>query len=300
MSQIPYIVSPQWLAAELNTQTGKYLLIDMSKPGIYAQAHLPNAVNVRYNRLQKGGSATGLAPDIEEIEALLSEVGLTENLHVIAYDEEGGTRAARFLWILALAGHQHFSCLDGGIHAWLAQGLPYSSEPSRSDGNTSGNYKIAKLQAQPVVTLEEVLECYQNPNIAIWDARSPEEYLGLRVNSKRCGHIPGAVNYNWESAIDRNNDNLLRPLEDICNELQALGITAEKEVIVHCQTHHRSSFAWLLAKHLGYANVRGYAGSWAEWGNSEQTPVTLPCTAELAAYYSKLTKELANSEELNL
>lgn len=278
-SQIPYIVSPAWLATQLETQPHQYLLIDMSKPGIYAQAHLENAINIDYNRLQQGGSVAGLAPNIADIEKLLSEIGLTEETHVIAYDEEGGTRAARFLWILALAGHKHFSYLDGGIHAWLAQDLPYSSEPTAQPAST--DYRIAALQTQHLATIDDVIERHQNADTVIWDARSPEEYLGIRVNSKRGGHIPGAINYNWENAIDRDNDNLLRPLEDIRKELTALGITADKEVITHCQTHHRSSFTWLLAKHLGFENVRGYAGSWSEWGNRENTPIALPSQSEI-------------------
>ncbi len=100
MSQIPYIVSPHWLASELTKQPEKYLLIDMSKPGIYAQAHLHNAINLDYNRLVAAAGSMEFIPTKTEIEQLLSELGLTENLHVIAYDEEGGTRAARFLWIL--------------------------------------------------------------------------------------------------------------------------------------------------------------------------------------------------------
>ena len=286
MSKTPYIVSPAWLASELDTQAEKYLLIDMSKPGIYAQAHLMNAINVDYNRLQKGGTAAGLAPNIEDLETLLSEIGLSVDTHVIAYDEEGGTRAARFLWILALAGHKHFSYLDGGIHAWLAQDLPYSSEPTPTP--TASHYRISALHTEHVATLDDVLERHQNPNTVIWDARSPEEYLGIRVNAKRGGHIPGAVNYNWENAIDRENDNLLRPLKDIRNELQALGITANKEIITHCQTHHRSSFTWLLAKHLGFENVRGYAGSWSEWGNSENSPIALPSESEINTYHENM------------
>lgn len=297
MSQIPYIVSPQWLASALSQQPEKYLLIDMSKQGIYAQAHLKNAINVDYNRLVATTGSTGFIPTKEEIKQLLSEVGLTKDRHVIAYDEEGGTRAARFLWILALAGHQHFSYLDGGIHAWLAQDLPYSSETNQP---TASTYTIDVLQTQPIATLEDVLASYQNPNTVIWDARSPEEYLGIRVNSKRGGHIPGAINYNWENAIDRDNDNLLRPLEDIRKELTALGITADKEVITHCQTHHRSSFTWLLAKHLGFENVRGYAGSWYEWGNSEHTPIASPTTKELAAHQEKIAEQLALANEFEL
>lgn len=291
MSQTSYIVTPQWLTSELNQQPEKYLLIDMSKPGIYAQAHLKNAINVDYNRLVATTGSTDFIPTKEEIKQLLSEVGLTKDQHVIAYDEEGGTRAARFLWILALAGHKNFSYLDGGIHAWLAQNLPYSSEPTAQP--TSTDYRIAGLQTQHLATIDDVIERHQNADTVIWDARSPEEYLGIRVNSKRGGHIPGAMNYNWENAIDRDNDNLLRPLEDIRKELTALGITADKEVITHCQTHHRSSFTWLLAKHLGFENVRGYAGSWSEWGNREDTPIALPSQSEIDAHN-------ANMEESDL
>lgn len=273
MNQASYIVSPQWLQEQLQQQPERFLLIDMSKAGIYQQAHLHNAINVDYNRLQAGGDIAGLAPSQQEIAQLLSELGVRDDIHVIAYDEEGGTRAARFLWILALAGHQQFSYLDGGIHAWLALDYPYSSE---SYVPTPSHYSIEALQTEHVISMEELLISHQQPNTVVWDARTPEEYYGIRVNAKRGGHIPNAKNYSWDNAIDRHNDNLLRPLAEIQEELNQLGITADKEVVVHCQTHHRSSFAWLLAKHLGYKTVRGFAGSWAQWGNAEHTPITLP------------------------
>lgn len=44
-------------------------------------------------------------------------------------------------------------------------------------------------------------------------------------------------------------------------------------MITHCQTHHRSGFTYLVAKALGYPRVKGYAGSWGEWGNHPDTPV---------------------------
>ena len=286
MSRIPYIVSPEWLASELNSQADKYILIDMTKPGVYAQAHLPNAINIDYARLQRGGIPAGLAPHKEDIEALLSDIGLTEDKHVIAYDEEGGTRAARFLWILDLARHKHFSYLDGGIHAWLAKELPYETSPTPAP--QPSHYVIAELNTQPIASIDDVLVAHNNADTVVWDARSPEEYLGIKVNSKRGGHIPGAVNYNWENAIDRNNNNLLRPLDDIRNELKALGITGDKEIFTHCQTHHRSSFTWLLGKHLGFENIRGYAGSWCEWGNDEDVPVELPTQQQLDEYQANL------------
>ena len=68
----------------------------------------------------------------------------------------------------------------------------------------------------------------------------------------------------------------LRIRTDMAQILKDLGITPDKEVITHCQTHHRSGFTYLVAKSLGYPRVKGYAGSWGEWGNHPDTPVELP------------------------
>ena len=75
--------------------------------------------------------------------------------------------------------------------------------------------------------------------------------------------------------MDKNKQLRIRDLETIRKELAALGITGKngQEVITHCQTHHRSGFTYLLAKVLGFENIRAYPGSWSEWGNDADTPV---------------------------
>ena len=42
--------------------------------------------------------------------------------------------------------------------------------------------------------------------------------------------------------------------------LLELGITPDKEVIAHCQTHHRSAHTYIVPKSLGYSRNRGYDG----------------------------------------
>jgi len=271
MPATPLIISPQWLTSALEKNADKYFLADISKHGVYTQAHLHGAVHIDYKFLQSDDSvAPGLPPTKAEIEQLLSTIGLKPDQHVIAYDEEGGTRAARFLWILALAGHKNYSHLDGGIHAWLDLSLPYTDQEVLS---TASNYTIDALREEPIADFDYVLASYDKPDTVLWDSRSAEEYAGTLMNARRVGHILGAVNYNWENAIDRGNNNLLRSEEAIRQELLDLGITPDKEVIVYCRTHHRSCFTWLLAKHLGYDHVRGYAGSWAQWCSRDDTPV---------------------------
>jgi thiosulfate/3-mercaptopyruvate sulfurtransferase len=65
----------------------------------------------------------------------------------------------------------------------------------------------------------------------------------------------------------------MRIRTDIADVLQGLGITPDKEVITHCQTHRRSGFSYVIAKALGYPRVKAYAGSWSEWGNLPDTPI---------------------------
>lgn len=268
MSSNTYIISTQELNSLLTTTPP--ILIDVSAAANFEQAHLANALFIDYSKLQHSGSLAGLAPEKADIQALLEELGITPESYVVAYDSEGGTRAARFLWVLALAGHKNFSYLDGGIHAWRADGLPVTTTVTKP---TRSHYPIEQLSSQPSIDLNEILTKLGNDNLAIWDARSADEYSGLTERAQKNGHIPGAVNYNWENAIDRNNNNLLRPLADIRAELAALGISADKEIVTHCQTHHRSSFTWLLGLHLGFNKMRGYAGSWQEWGNHPDTPI---------------------------
>ena len=46
----------------------------------------------------------------------------------MAYDDAGGTIAARLWWMLDDLGHREVQVLDGGIPAWIALGLPVTAE----------------------------------------------------------------------------------------------------------------------------------------------------------------------------
>jgi thiosulfate/3-mercaptopyruvate sulfurtransferase len=103
----------------------------------------------------------------------------------------------------------------------------------------------------------------------VWDARGPQEFSGERSWPPRAAH-PGAINFEWTAGMDLNDH--LRIRKDIAQVLEQLGITPDKEVITHCQTHRRSGFTYLVAKALGYPRIKAYAGSWSEWGNHPTRP----------------------------
>lgn len=267
--EIPIIIEPAALNSLLGSE--ELVVVDLGKPETYAQAHVPGAVRMEYSALLRGGRpAPGHLPEPEAFSRTLSDAGITPEHAVVAYDDEGGGKACRLVWNLHAAGHQRAGVLNGGIYAWTAENLPTSTEVETPQARDYGpiEYTVA-----PVATRDEILERLNDPNLVMLDARTPEEYAGTKVRAAKGGHIPGAVNLNWLDCIDRSNDTRLYPDDTLRQLLAERGITEDKEVFAYCHTHHRSAHSYVMLKHLGFPSVKGYAGSWAEWGNDPETPV---------------------------
>lgn len=268
MSSLPLVIEAKELQAHLGAP--RLLIVDLCKDTVYPQAHIPGAVHVPSRALVLGEQpAPGRLPTLEQLAELFSWLGLTPDTHVVAYDDEGGGWAGRFLWTLEIIGHRQYSYLNGGLHAWLGDRLPVES----GENAPQSTPVTLSLDQTALATMDYLKSRVGAADLQVWDARSPEEFRGERLFAQRGGHIPGASNYEWTRAMDRENALRLRPLETIRTELAALGISADKEIVTHCQTHHRSGFTWLVGRILGFPRLKAYAGSWSEWGNHADTPI---------------------------
>ncbi|UYG06747.1 sulfurtransferase [Halomonas sp. M4R1S46] len=270
---LPLIVEPEQLAEHLDAPS--LLVIDVPlKAESHEQGHVPGAVFLDFKRLLRGeGAVPNEVPDEAALSRLFSSLGLTRDTHVVAYDDEGGGWAGRLLWTLELIGHTRYSYLNGGLHAWRGAGLPLSTETITP---TPSDYEAEILHPEVAIERAELVERLGEKGFAVWDARSRAEYDGEKGSNKRLGHIPGAVNLDWVDAMDKDRDLRLRDYAELITELEALGLTPDMEVVTHCQSHHRSGFTWLVGKALGFERMRGYAGSWQEWGNRDDTPIEKP------------------------
>ena len=267
-SGLPLVIEPSDLLPRLDAR--ELILVDLTSSARYTEGHIPGARFVDPKRTQLGQPpAPGLMPSQAALEALFGELGHNPDAVYVVYDDEGGGWAGRFIWLLDVIGHSKYHYVDGGLKSWLAEGFPMSIQvPPAVGGPVS-----LTLHDEPTATREYLQSRLGAADLAIWDARGPLEYSGEKVVAARGGHIPGAVNFEWTAGMDRARQ--LRIRTDMPQILEQLGITPDKEIITHCQTHHRSGFTYLVAKSLGYPRVKGYAGSWCEWGNHPDTPVEL-------------------------
>ncbi|MEX0911247.1 MAG: rhodanese-like domain-containing protein, partial [Nitrosopumilaceae archaeon] len=51
-------------------------------------------------------------------------------------------------------------------------------------------------------------------------------------------------------------------------------LSQDDEIITYCQGGYRAANSFLALKKLGFKNVKVYVGSWGEWGNRLDLPVS--------------------------
>jgi len=260
-------------ARELNQQleNPELLIIDLSSEDNYRKGHIPGAIHLPSTKLLCGQSPiANKLPDLDQLQQLCRDIGLKQHSQVVAYDDQMGPWAGRLIWTLNILGHDNCSFLNGQLGAWVASGFALESKlnppnPSEID---------VDIKADLVADIALITSQIGAQDAVIWDARSPAEYHGEKViNAQKGGHIPGAVNLEWTECLISPENPRLKPDDQLHDLLQSQGITPEKSIITHCQTHRRSGLTYLVAKHLGFPNIRCYDGSWFEWGNLPETPV---------------------------
>lgn len=264
---LPLLIEPETLKETL--QCTNLLLVDLSSVEKYREGHIASAVHLDAALLMRGDKpAPGFLPPPERLSALFAQIGLAEDTQVVCYDDENGLAAARLVWTLDVIGHQKAAFLNGGKTAWLAAGFALESGENIP---TAVAPRAVLVNKSLLMTADEINAHLADKDFLVWDARSHDEYTGVKAVSARGGHIPHAIHCEWVELLDASN--AMRFRKDLAQYLQHKGITLDKNIVTHCQTHRRSALTYLAAKVLGYPRIAAYPGSWSEWGNSDSLPI---------------------------
>ena len=229
----------------------------------YKNGHIPGAVNIDLFQLHWFDTTKrGIKDFNRQTRLLLSNIGIKKNSMVVFYDNISGISAARGVWLLLYFSHKNVGMLDGGFEKWKKEGysIEVKSNPLKYSG-FKGRINTKLWQCK------EVKRSLNNKNVIIVDARSREEYNGIEVRAARRGHIPSAINIDWESNIENGIFKSKDKLSKIYSK-----IPKDAQIITYCQGGYRAANAFLALKMLGYKNVKMYLGSWGEWGNRLDLP----------------------------
>lgn len=243
-------------------------VVDVFNPSPQDAYFIPGSFHIPTAALVEGSPPSpGKLPSQSQLEAVFGYLGYQPDQTIVVSDHEGGGWAGRFAWTLDVIQHEKWLYLDGGTIAWQQAGY----ELARAPAQASPTQPKLNLNLKPRIDIDELMANLDSDEMVIWDVRSAEEFNGLRANAKRSGHIPGAVNLDWLELMDHNN--ALRLRKDLESLLASIGIRADRQIVTHCQTHHRSGLSYMAGRLLGFPNIRAYDGSWSEWGNRDDTPI---------------------------
>jgi len=206
-----HVVSGSWLVEHLDDP--QVAIADcrfsLADPNLgqqqYQKGHIPGAHYFDLNRdlsspvSQHGGRHP--LPDPYQLAEKLAAAGIcseygSEPTLVVAYDDSYFAYAARFWWLLRHLGHARVAVLDGGVSQWQASGYCLTDTVSISK---PGHF-VPQLQHTDVVDIAAVRSRQGQPGVVLVDSREGDRYRGEREPiDPIAGHIPGAVNYPWQS-----------------------------------------------------------------------------------------------------
>ena len=260
------LVSAIDLHKQISKSKNRNIVIDTRSFSEYKNGHIPGAINVDLFQLHWfDTSKRGVKDFNRQTRILLSHIGIQTKSHVIFYDNVSGILAARGIWLLLYFSHKKVGILDGGFEKWKKEGyrIEVKTNPlNYSEFKGRVNYKV-------LATAKEIKGLLNNKNVFIIDARTGKEFNGSDVRAVRRGHIPSAINIDWENNIEngvfKSNSKLARIYSDVPKKSQ---------IITYCQGGYRAANAFLTLKLLGYDKVKMYIGSWGEWGNKLDLPVS--------------------------
>lgn len=269
------LVEAAWLLEHCNDSDVRVVdtRFTLGKPdlgrAVFDAGHIPGAVFVDLERDlsapvrpdRVGGRHP--IPAAEHLEAVFARLGISNQHHVVAYDDPStgaAFYAPHFWWLLRYLGHDKVSVLNGGLPAWLAAGGSLETEQRV--------YPQASFQARlrPEMIVDANAVQARSASAVLLDSRAPERYRGdVEPLDWKAGHIPGAINVNWAEGV---RDGFWKDAEE-----QKTRFPKTDELIVYCGSGVSAAGNLLALELAGVTHAKLYPGSWSDWISDNTRPI---------------------------
>ena len=199
------IVSTQWVADNLGGENIVLVEVDVDTEA-YDQGHVPGAVGWNWTS-QLNDELTRDILSREQLEALLGASGISRDTTVVLYGDNNNWFATYAFWQLKMYGHPDLKIMDGGRQKWMDEGRALTiAAPEVAATSYAASDPDTSIRA----TRDYVLSVASTSNsVGLVDVRAPDEFNGTLLapanlpqeGSQRGGHIPGAANIPWATAV---------------------------------------------------------------------------------------------------
>lgn len=273
------LVSASELSNLLRTEPA--VLIDTRDPAVYAEAHIPGAVNLREVFTYLATSTPeGVGALKATFAAAFGKAGLGGSETAVIYEQSmnsGFGQSCRGYVLLRALGYPRIRVLHGGYAAWVAAGLPSATTAPAPAEKT---FPVDPREARILVDLEGMKSAVKDPRVVKLDVRDVDEWIGESSSPygkdfcPRKGRIPGAVWIEWYRMMKPTPIGpMFKSPAEILAECASVGITPDTPVIVYCFKGARASNTFVALEEAGIKNASIYFGSWNEWSRDPSLPI---------------------------
>ncbi|HET8794082.1 MAG TPA: rhodanese-like domain-containing protein [Nitrososphaeraceae archaeon] len=211
----------------------------------YTKGHIPTAVSLPLAVLLSNDTH-------EQIIKLLEDLGVSDGMPIVVYDDTFGALAARVAWTFQYVGHENISLLEMTYTGWKNLGL----EIEKRNNKFPKAIHSLKLNQSIYADAQYVESVQNNPDKILVDSRERLNFL--------TEHIPSAKNIPYTMLGDDNH--ILRPIDEIKRFIENRGISPDAEIITYCgSVGTLSGLAFYALKLAGIKNVKLYSKSFKDW-----------------------------------
>ena len=278
------LVQPSWLEQHLDDPAVRILdcttymipqpvgpsKIVSGKPD-YLQGHIPGAqhVDMVTDLSDPAGRYPYTLPPPQQIERLLSRLGISNEQRIIIYGRSSVMTLTRTWYVLHTMGHQNIALLDGSFARWQAEGRPVTSDLL--------SFEASSYRATPdlrhLADLAEVRAAINDAETILVNALSPEQFTGSGgAHYGRPGRIPGSVSIPARNLADPETM-LFESPERLRQYFEQAGVFAKQRVIHYCGGGIAATTTAFALEMLGSRDWAVYDNSLLEWADRSDTPM---------------------------
>ena len=233
------LVDTEWVSNNPSNENRKLIEVDYDPENGYRKGHIKGASLIWWKRDINDPIARDIV-NKEQFQELMAKNGIKPDTEVIMYGDFNNWFAAFSFWVFKYYGHENIKIMNGGRKKWELENREYTTEEPQIEKTS---YTAKEPDEKIRDYLDGVKQALDDNNTVMVDVRSPKEFTGEITappeypmeHAQRGGHIPGANNIPWATAVN-DADGTFKAVDELKQIYESKGVTSDKDVICYCRT----------------------------------------------------------------